>query len=99
MITIDYSHDFYEFAKQVVWFDGVERQGERHHFLAFLMARGPRSAYEHARQAFGFTDEDFRDALRHAKPGVFIYPENWEAWNTELGIVPALPLPERVWNT
>ena len=51
---IDYSSNFYEFTNQVVWFVSVEREGEKHLFLAFLMARGPRVAYEHARCVFWF---------------------------------------------
>lgn len=99
MAGIAYSRNFQEFTRQVVWFGGVEREGEKYPFLAFLMARGPRAAYEHARQTFGFTDEDFREALRHAKAGTFIYPDRWERWNAELGFTPALPFPERVWHT
>jgi len=99
MAGINYSHDFREFAKQVVWFGGEEQQGVKYPFLVFLMARGTRNAYEHARREFGFTDEDFREALRQAKAGVFMYPERWEQWNAELGITPALPFPERIWNS
>ena len=97
MAGIAYSHDFHQFAKQVVWFGGEEQQGVKYPFLALLMARGTHTAYEHARQAFGFTDEDFREALRRAKAGVFMYREQWERWNTELGFVPPLPFPEKIW--
>ena len=90
-----YSCDYYKFAKQVVWYGCEEQRGEKYPFLAFLMGRGSRSAYEHAREAFGFTDEDFREALRQAKPGTFIYPERWEEWNIELGINPPLPFPRK----
>ncbi|MDR2696216.1 MAG: hypothetical protein LBC79_07565 [Deltaproteobacteria bacterium] len=97
MAGIAYSHDFQTFAKQIVWFGGEEQQGVKYPLLAFLMARGPRSAYDHARRVFGFTDEDFREALRQAKAGVFMYQEVWERWNTELGFVPPLPFPKRLW--
>jgi hypothetical protein len=97
MTGIAYSHDFQAFAKQVVWFGGEEQQGVKYPFLAFLMGRGARAAYDHARCVFGFTDEDFREALRRAKAGVFIYQEEWERWNTELGFVPPLPFPKKIW--
>jgi len=98
MEGLTWSHDFKTFAKQVVWFPSEEQQGEKYPFLVLLMARGPRSAYEHARKVFGFTDEDFREALRQAKPGVFMTEERWERWNKELGFVPPLPLPRRMFR-
>jgi hypothetical protein len=99
MAGLTYSQDFQQFAKQVVWFGSEEQRGVKYPFLAFLMACGTHKAYEHARQIFGFTDEDFREALRQAKAGVFMYQEEWDSWNAELGITPALPFPKRVWNT
>jgi hypothetical protein len=98
MAEIIYSSDFRKFVKQVVWFEGIERQGEKYPFLAFLMGRGTMRAYEHARRVFGFTDDDCREALRQAKAGVFFYPEEWLHWNTLLGINPPLPFPKRIWN-
>jgi hypothetical protein len=89
-----FSHDLHEFAKQIVWFDGPERRIlDTSAFLAFIMARSVPSAFEHAKVAFGFNDEDFREALIAAKPGIFIYPEQWESWNKVLGIEPSLPFP------
>lgn len=97
MYGFDYSTDFTEFAKEVVWFGGIEQQGDKYPFLAFLMAKGMPEAYEHARKVFGFTDEDFRQALRQAKAGLFVYEEEWLEWNKKLGIEPALPFPKKVW--
>ena len=97
-ITYFYSHDFQEFVEQIVWFSSEERRGVKYPFLAFLMANGTDEAYEHARQVFGFTDEDFREALRQAKPGVFRYPKEWEQWNAKLGFIPALPFPRINWD-
>jgi len=97
MAGINWSHDFKTFAKEVVWFPSEEQQGEKYPFLVFLMARGSTNAYNHARKVFGFTDDDFREALRQAKPGVFMYQENWEEWNAKLGLVPPLPFPKKIW--
>jgi hypothetical protein len=89
-----FSNDLHEFAKQIVWFGGPERcVSDIAAFLAFIMAKSVPSAFEHAKMAFGFTDEDFRNALKTAKPGLFIYPEQWERWNRSLGIEPPLPFP------
>lgn len=91
-----YSHDLYEFAKQIVWFDGPERRvTDTSDFLAFIMAKSVPSAFEHAKKAFGFTEKDFRNALKSAKPGLFVYPEQWERWNQTLGIKPPLPFPQK----
>ena len=98
MTGVPWSCDFDKFAKQVVWYNCEARQGEKYPFLAFLMANGSLRAYEHARQVFGFTDEDFREALRQAKPGVFRYHEEWEKWNIELGLDPPLPFPKIDWD-
>jgi hypothetical protein len=57
------------------------------------MARGGPSAFEHAKTVFGFTDEDFVNALKAAKPGLFIYREQWEKWNKTFEIDPPLPFP------
>lgn len=35
---------------------------------------------------FGFTDEDFRKALRHAKAGIFIYSAKWETGMLHLAL-------------
>lgn len=95
-----FSPDLYEFARQVVWFDGPERRAiDPYALLAFIMAKSVPSAYRHARECFGFTDEDFREALRRAKPGLFVYPEQWAKWNKELEIDPPLPMPKKVWFT
>jgi hypothetical protein len=89
-----FSNDLHEFSKQIVWFDGPERRvSDTSAFLAFIMAKSVPSAYEHAKMIFGFTNEDFRNALKAAKPGLFVYSEQWERWNKILGIEPSLPFP------
>lgn len=91
-----FSNDLKEFAAQVVWFDGPERRVlDTASFLAFIMAKSVPSAFDHAKMAFGFTDEDFKNALKSAKPGLFVYPEQWERWNEALKIDPPLPFPKK----
>ena len=91
-----FSNDLHEFAAQIVWFDGPERRvSDTADFLAFIMAKSVPSAFEHAQKAFGFTDDDFRNALRSAKPGLFAYKDQWERWNMALQINPPLPFPQK----
>lgn len=98
MSELIYSNDLYEFAKQVVWFDCPERRvSDKYAFLAFIMAKSVPSAYNHAKTVFGFTDADFKEALYRAKPGLFMYHEQWEKWNKTLGIEPTLPIPQKKW--
>lgn len=96
-----YSNNINEFAKQVVWYDCPERHLKTpeafNNFLVFLMGRGGSAALAHARTVFGITDEQLANALQTAKPGVFIYEENWNRWNEKLGIVPTLPFPRKQW--
>lgn len=99
MSITTFSCSLEQFARQIVWYDSPEqRLTDIDAFLVFVMAKSVPSAYEHARAAFGFTDEDFRRALKRAKPGIFVYPAHWLKWNQQLGITPPLPFPERTWK-
>jgi hypothetical protein len=40
------------------------------------------------------SDEDFREALDRAPPGI-IDPRSWAYWNAMFGRIPAPPLPQR----
>jgi hypothetical protein len=40
------------------------------------------------------SDEDFREALDHAPPGI-IDPRSWNYWHLKLGRYPPPPLPRR----
>lgn len=91
-----FSSSLQEFAKEIVWFSSPEQSlKDIHAFLVFIMARGGEQAFEHAQKTFGFTNEDFTKALNNAKPGVFIYEEQWNNWNEKLGINPKLPFPRK----
>jgi hypothetical protein len=43
------------------------------------------------------TDEDFREALDKAPPGI-IDPRSWAYWNSVMGRYPAPPLPKRTFG-
>lgn len=93
--------DLHEFAKTIVWYDCPERfirnKKEYKDFLVFLLAHAPENYLEHAKKTFHITVGDFRDALKTAKAGVFMYEENWLQCNKELGINPPLPFPKKKW--
>lgn len=38
---------------------------------------------------------DFKEALRNARPGIFMYKENWDEWNQKFGFIPTLPFPQK----
>ena len=91
-----------EFAATFVWYECPEKyirnEEEYKHFLVFLLAKAPLTIIEFAKKTFNITDEDFREALKSAKPGVFIYEETWLQCNKDLGINPPLPFPKKQWQ-
>lgn len=91
-----YADNLEEFARQVVWYmEPQDALKDKNSFLLHLMAKTTRNAYEHVRKNFLYTDEDFIEALRNAKPGVFIYEDDWLKWNAIFGINPPLPFPRK----
>ena len=95
--------DLHEFAKYAVWYDCPERfiktEQAYKDFLVHLLAYSPDSYIEHAKKTFKITDEDFRDALKTSKPGVFMFENEWLYCNERLGINPPLPYPRKVWSS
>lgn len=96
MKNFRFSTDIHKFAKQIVWFESRERSlKDIDAFLVFVMARGGEEAFQHALEAFKFSINDFIKAFQKAKPGVFIYEEQWNKWNDKFGIDPKLPFPRK----
>lgn len=80
-------------AKRMVWFKPPEETlRDPVLFLNHVMIWGTVDDIRVARSCFD--EDDFRDALRRAHPGIFD-PRSWEDWHRELGIDPVPPLPER----
>ena len=48
-----------------------------------------------ARRIFGFTDGDFREALKSTPPGMFLHRERWAEVNRRFHFDPPLPFPRR----
>lgn len=81
-------------ARRIVWFEAPERAlADRHRFLAYLMTYGTADDLEEARRHF--TEDDFRNALENAPPGIFD-ARSWAYWNVMAGRDPPPPLPRRV---
>lgn len=96
--TPSYSKDFSEFYRDVIWWGQYEPDRfNKNNFLVQLLARGSKNKIEHAKKVFGFTDDDFREALRNAPPGVVMYEEKWRELNIKYGIDPPLPFPRPAW--
>lgn len=94
-----YSQDFAKFYEEVIWWDVyAPDKFNKNNFLVQLLARGgSKNKIEHAKKVFGFTDDDFREALHNAPPGVVMYEDQWRELNIKYGIDPPLPFPRPAW--
>jgi hypothetical protein len=80
-------------AERVVWFQPPERTlRDPVLFLNHAMTWGTVEDLRVVR--VHFTDDDLREALRAAHPGVFD-PRSWSYWHLMLDLGPAPPLPRR----
>ncbi len=81
------------FARRVVWFEEPEEAlVDTFRLAAYAFARATHEDMKLLRSFLN--DEDLREALDHAPPGV-IDPRSWAYWNLKLGRVPAPPMPKR----
>lgn len=89
-----------DFAKSVIWWSNNNDihldLPSQNYMLAMLLGRNGTREQE-AREKYGYTDEDFREALRHAPAGSFMTLKDWEATNRRFGIDPPLPFPRPAW--
>ncbi len=79
-------------ARYVWWKSPDEALAARDHFLCQLMQLGTGEDVRAARDLLG--DDVFRDALRHAPPGV-LDARSWNFWHRVLLGTPPPPMPER----
>ena len=80
-------------ARRLVWWKTPEDAlAERNRFLAQMMSLGTWQDIEEAKQFC--PGAAFRDALRHAPPGVF-EPRSWSYWHRLLEVLPIPRLPTR----
>ncbi len=91
-----YSLDINKFAESIIWFQSAEYiLKHQNTFLLYIMRVPETTAYMHAKKYFGYTDDDFRQALYNAELGIIMYEHIWELWNKRLNINPPLPFPKR----
>jgi hypothetical protein len=80
-------------ATRVIWFEPPAKAlSDPVRLMAYAMAH---ATYEEMRLLRRYvSDDDFREALDHAPPGI-IDPRSWAYWNSKMGRYPPPPLPLR----
>ena len=82
-----------QLARRLFWWKAPEEALANHdRFLAQVMTYGTWQDIVEARTHFG--DAAFRQALRHAPPGVFD-ARSWTYWHHTLDLLPVPPRPRR----
>jgi hypothetical protein len=80
-------------ARRVIWFEPpAAALADPVRFMAYAMSRATPEDMRVIRRYV--SDEDFREALDHAPPGI-IDPRSWNYWHLRLGRHPPPPLPRR----
>ena len=93
MTKLRLTSDLMQAARRCVWFKSPEEAvAFPAHLVAHILTYG---AYEDVRALRRqLTDDDLREAIDHAPPGVFD-PRSWTYWNLMLGRDEAPPMPQR----
>jgi len=93
MKKIPLNPDTEALARRLVWFEEpAVALSDIFRFVAYAFTFATHEDMKILR-AF-LTEDDFRDALDHAPPGI-IDPRSWAYWNSKFGRYPAPPLPTR----
>ena len=83
-------------ARRVVWFEEpAEALEDPIRFMAYAMKHAVHYDMKVLRRYV--SDEDFREALDKAPPGI-IDPRSWTYWNNKMGRFPTPPLPQRTFG-
>jgi hypothetical protein len=92
-LSAPYPAELVRIARKVVWYDAPEETlGNLNTFLAHLMVYG--SPADVAAVKRYVPEEEFRNVLEEAPPGVFTAGA-WRRWHEFFGIEPVPPLPRR----
>jgi len=93
MKKIPLTPDTEALVRRLVWFEEpAEALSDTFRLVAYAVARATHEDMKLVRSFL--TDEDLREALDHAPPGI-IDARSWTYWNLKLGRDPAPPLPKR----
>jgi hypothetical protein len=80
-------------ARRVIWFEEPENAlALPYRFLTYAMTYGSDDDMATIRQYL--SDDDLREALANAVPGIFD-ERSWAYWNVKLGRYPVPPMPQR----
>ena len=84
-------------AGRVIWFEPPKKAlSDPVRFMAYAMRYALPEDMRFIRKYV--SDDDFRDALDHAPPGI-IDPRSWAYWNSKMGRYPPPPHPVRHFGT
>ena len=80
-------------APRIIWFEPPEQAlADPYRFMAYLMTYGTIAELAVVEKYVGA--EGFREAIRHAPPGI-MDPRSWAYWNLMADIDPVPPMPVR----
>ena len=83
-------------ARHFVWFEEpAEALSDTFRFISYAFARATHEDMKILRTFL--TDDDLREALDHASPGI-IDPRSWAYWNSKMGGYPVPPMPTRTFE-
>jgi hypothetical protein len=93
MKSIPLNEETAALATQIIWFESPAKAlSEPVRFMAYAMTYAMHEEMRVLRRYV--SDDDFREALDHAPPGI-IDPRSWAYWNSKMGRYPPPPLPVR----
>lgn len=85
--------EIHAIARRIIWFEPPEKAlSDPIRFMAYAMSHAPHEDMRVLRRYV--SDDDFREALDHAPPGI-IDPRSWAYWNNKMGRYPPPPRPVR----
>jgi hypothetical protein len=93
MKAIPLNEEMAAIAAQIIWFEPPTKSlSDPVRFMAYAMTYAMHEEMRVIRRYV--SDEDFKEALDHAPPGI-IDPRSWAYWNSKMGRYPPPPLPLR----
>ena len=93
MNTVPLTPEIAEVSRRVIWFEEPKQAiADAVRFVAYVMTYGCHEDMAVIRPHL--SDEDLREALSQAPPGIFD-GRSWAYWNLKLGRYPTPPLPQR----
>ena len=93
MNSIPLNEETAAIAAQIIWFEPPAKSfSDPVRFMAYAMTYAMHEEMRVIRRYV--SDEDFKEALDHAPPGI-IDPRSWAYWNSKMGRYPPPPPPLR----